>query len=314
MTESPFGRVVEIAEVGRHLAKDRGFLTVSSSGTEIGRVPLDDLAAVVASSPGTTVSCSLLADFASRGIVFVVCRRNFTPAALLWPVDGHHAQQRRMEAQIGASKSLTKRMWAQLVIAKIRRQGWAVAAAGQRSGAFEALAKAVKTGDPENIEAQAARRYWPLMFGPDFRRNTEAPGTNALLNYGYAILRAAAARAIAGAGLHPSIGIFHRHPHNAMPLADDLMEPFRPNVDLEVLSLARDGATEVEKDAKHRLVSVLSSELPTPLGNSSVQTCITRLAQSVSSSFSSGEISLSLPTIVAYSTRKASNDPDSDSE
>ena len=219
-----------------------------------------------------------------------------------------------MEAQIGDSKSLTKRMWAQLVIAKIRRQGWAVAAAGQRSGAFEALAKAVKTGDPENIEAQAARRYWPLMFGPDFRRNTEAPGTNALLNYGYAILRAAAARAIAGAGLHPSIGIFHRHPHNAMPLADDLMEPFRPNVDLEVLSLARDGATEVEKDAKHRLVSVLSSELPTPLGNSSVQTCITRLAQSVSSSFSSGEISLSLPTIVAYSTRKASNDPDSDSE
>ena len=314
MSESTLGRVVEIAEAGRHLAKDRGFLTISSSGTEIGRVPLDDLTAVIASSPGTTVSCSLLADLANRGVAFAVCGRNFSPAAFLWPVDGHHAQQRRMEEQISASKSLNSRIWTQLVVAKIKRQGVAVAKAGHRSGAFEALAKAVKIGDPENIEAQAARRYWPLMFGSDFRRNTEAAGTNALLNYGYAILRAATARAIAAAGLHPSIGIFHRHPNNPMPLADDLMEPFRPAVDLEVLSLTREGATDVDSGAKRRLVAVLSAELPTALGRSPVQTCIMRLAQSVAASYGTGEISLSLPTILSHFAPEPVDEQDSGSE
>jgi CRISPR-associated protein Cas1 len=229
-------------------------------------------------------------------------------------VDGHHAQQRRMEGQIGSTRTLAKKIWAQLVAAKIRKQGWVVATAGHRSGAFETLAKAVKAGDPENIEAQAARRYWPLLFGPDFRRDTEAPGANALLNYGYAVLRAATARAIAAAGLHPGIGVFHRHPHNAMPLADDLMEPFRPDVDLEVLALVRDGVVGVEKHAKHRLVAVLSAELPTPLGGSPIQTCLLRLAQSIAASYVSGKISLTLPNIAVYPAQEPIDEREGDRE
>ena len=313
MTESPLGRIVEIAEVGRHLAKDRGFLIVSSSGAEIGRVPLDDLSAVIVSAPGTTVSCFLLSDLASRGISFAVCGQNFAPAGLLWPVDGHHVQQRRMEGQINSTKVMARKIWTQVVVAKIRWQGWAVSKAGHRSGAFESFARAVKAGDPENIEAQAARRYWPLMFGPDFRRDTEAPGTNALLNYGYAILRSATARAIAAAGLHPGMGVFHRHPHNAMPLADDLMEPFRPHLDLEVLSLTREGLLGVDKDAKRRLVGVLLAELPTSAGNSPIQTCLMRLAQSVAASYVSGEISISLPRFPAHSWQETVDEQESGS-
>ncbi|MGH7041543.1 MAG: CRISPR-associated endonuclease Cas1, partial [Acetobacteraceae bacterium] len=98
MTTSPLGRVVDIAEDGRYLARHRGFLVVSAAGAEVGQVPLDDLAAVIATSPATTASCALLAELAERGIPFVLCGRNYAPAGLLWPVSGHHAQQRRMEA------------------------------------------------------------------------------------------------------------------------------------------------------------------------------------------------------------------------
>ena len=297
MSLSPLGRIVEIAEDGRFLAKSRGFLTIGVKGEEIGRVPLDDLAAVIATSPATSASCALLAELAERGIPFVLCGRNFAPVGLIWPVAGHHAQQRRMEMQIAASKPLGKRIWAELVEAKVLRQGFALSQAGQPFGAFGRLAKQVRAGDPENIEAQAARRYWPLLLGSDFRRDTNGEGANALLNYGYAVLRAATARAIVAAGLHPGLGVFHRHPHNAMPLADDLMEPFRPAVDAIVLDLLRAGAAEVTVDAKRQLAAVLTAEETTRQGRTPLGTCLIRLEASVADSFLNGEAALELPII-----------------
>ncbi len=109
------------------------------------------------------------------------------------------------------------------------------------AGAFVELAKKVRSGDPENIEAQAARRYWPLLFGTEFRRDSDHPGTNSLLNYGYAILRGGTARAVASAGLHPTLGLKHSNRGNPMCLVDDLMEPFRPLVDILVHRMVREG-------------------------------------------------------------------------
>jgi len=292
---SPLGRIVEVAEEGRHLGKARGFLTVSCKGEEIGRVPLDDLAAVIATSPATTTSCALLAELADRGVPFVLCGRNFSPAGLIWPVAGHHAQQRRMEAQLDASKPLGKRIWAALVEAKVLRQGLVLAQAGQPSGAFARLARQVRSGDPENIEAQAARRYWPLLLGASFRRDPDGDGANAMLNYGYTVLRAATARAIIAAGLHPGLGVFHRHPHNAMPLADDLMEPFRPVVDARVVTLLRDGAVGVTSDVKRHLAAVLMAEEVTRAGRTPLGTSLIRLAASVADSFLNGSVALDLP-------------------
>ena len=293
VTASPLGRIVEIAEDGRYLAKDRGFLTINVKGSEVGRIPLDDLATVMA----TTASCALLADLAARGIPFVLCGRNYAPAALLWPVAGHHAQQRRIEAQIDRSRALAKRLWSQIVVAKVRRQGWALARLGKPAGAFTRLAQSVKSGDPDNIEAQAARRYWGLMMGSDFRRDVEADGANALLNYGYTVLRSATARAIVAAGLHPGIGIFHRHPHNTMPLADDLMEPFRPFVDLVVVELLDNAIFNVTPGAKRALAAALLAEEMTPAGHSPVSTCMVRLAASLADSFLTGEPILEFPAV-----------------
>ena len=218
------GRIVEIAEDGRHLSVHRGFLKVAAAGEELGRVPLDDVAAVVGNAHGLTYSNNLLTALADRGVPFVVSGPNHQPAAILWPVAGHHLQTARMLAQIDAAKPLCKRLWQAVVQAKIRNQGAVLEAVGQPHGAFDRLAATVRSGDPENVEAQAARRYWPLLMGGDFRRDRTADGANALLNYGYGILRAATARAVMAAGLHPTLGIHHHNRGNPMCLVDDVME------------------------------------------------------------------------------------------
>lgn len=294
---TPLGRVLEIAEEGRHLAKDRGFLVVQAGREEAGRVPLDDLMAVLATARGTSVSVALLAALAERGVPFVVPGANFAPAALLWPLAGHHAVSRRIAAQIERTRGLEKRLWQRIVAEKIRNQGWAVARAGAPAGAFVRLARQVKAGDPENMEAQAARRYWPLLLGAGFRRDAEAGGANALLNYGYAVLRAAVARALCAAGLHPGLGIFHRNPQNPMPLADDLMEPFRPLVDDAVRVLIAEGTEEVSVAAKRRLVALLWEDQLTAAGTSPLATAILRAAQSLAESYISGVPALEFPLL-----------------
>src|SRR3546814_5187240 len=123
--------------------------------------------------------------------------------------------------------------------------------------AFPHIARRVKSGDPDNLEAQAARRYWPLLMGADFRRDRHSPGANALLNYGYAVMRATVARAIVAAGLHPTIGINHANRSNALALADDLIEPFRPLFDALVTTMVAGGITALEPPAKRPFARLL---------------------------------------------------------
>jgi CRISPR-associated protein Cas1 len=294
---SPLGRIVEIAEDGRHLAKERGFLVVQAGREEAGRIALDDLMAVMATGRGTTVSVALLTSLAERGVPFIVPGANFSPAALLWPIEGHHAVSQRMAAQIDWTRRLDKRLWQQIVAAKIRRQGWALHRAGAPAGAFARLARQVQPGDIGNVEAQAARRYWPLLLGAGFRRDQAAEGANALLNYGYAVLRASVARAICAVGLHPGLGVFHRNPQNPMPLVDDLMEPFRPAVDDMVRRLLAEGTDTVTVAAKRALVGLLWQDERTEVGMSPLGTTILRAAQSLADSYLSGMAMLTLPFV-----------------
>ncbi len=257
------GRVVEIETDGRHLAINRGFLIVSEKGMEIGKVPLDDIAAVIANAHGLTYSNNALVELSERGVPVVLCGRNHMPAAIVWPVDAHHVQTGRMNDQISASLPLKKRLWAQLVRAKILAQAATLAAVGAPHTGFYLLSRKVRSGDPENVEAEAARRYWPLLLGADFRRDKDGSGVNGLLNYGYAVLRAGMARAVMSAGLHPGFGLMHSNRSNPMVLIDDLMEPFRPSVDREVCRLVKAGIVEVDRDAKTALARIMILDLPT---------------------------------------------------
>ncbi|MAN62064.1 MAG: subtype II CRISPR-associated endonuclease Cas1 [Parvibaculum sp.] len=289
------GRIVEIAEDGRHLAMHRGFLTVSEKSVEIGRLPLDDIAALIAQAHGLTFSNNLMIALAERGVPVVLCGANHMPAAFMWPVVGHHAQAGRMADQAAAPRPLKKRLWTQIVQAKIRGQGAMLAQAGLPHGGFALLARKVKSGDPGNVEAEAARRYWPLLFGKEFRRNRSAPGTNALLNYGYTVLRAGVARAVMASGLHPSLGLQHSSRVNAHVLVDDLMEPFRPLVDREVWRLCQTGLCDVTPETKAELARIMIVDVPTEAGLSPLMTAAERLCQSLGHAFSGEGTKLALP-------------------
>jgi CRISP-associated protein Cas1 len=289
------GRVVEIETNDRHLAIDRGFLVVSEKGKEIGKVPLDDIAAVIANAHGLTYSNNALVGLSGRGIPVVLCGANHMPAAIVWPVDAHHVQTGRMKDQIAASLPLKKRLWAQIVRAKILGQGATLESVGAAHQGFLLLSRKVRSGDPDNVEAEAARRYWRLLMGPEFRRNTDGGGTNAMLNYGYAVLRAGVARAVMATGLHPSFGLMHSNRSNPMVLIDDLMEPFRPSVDREVWRLVRNGTGDVDKDAKSALARIMVIDLPTSFGLSPLMVCAERLAQSLAKAFAGEADQLELP-------------------
>jgi len=289
------GRVVEVATDGRHLAMDRGFLTIVDKGAEVGRIPLDDLAAVVANAHGITYSNNLMVTLATRGVPVILCGPNHRPAAVVWPIDGHHAQAGRMSDQARASAPLKKRLWQQIVQAKILAQAATLLTVGAEAAGFRLLARKVRPGDPDNVEAEAARRYWPLLFGPEFRRDTDGGGLNGLLNYGYAILRAATARAVMAAGLHPSLGLMHSNRGNALVLVDDLMEPFRPLVDREVHRLSGEGVGEVSSETKKTLARIMVIDLPTEEGMSPLMTCLDRLASSLAKAYGGEGDRLVLP-------------------
>lgn len=289
------GRTIEIAEEGRHLKLYRGFMVVEGADGEIGRVALDDIGCVIGSARGLTCSSNLLLALAERGAALVLLTPNHLPAAWLWPVKGHHLQNARMRAQIGVTQPLRKRLWQAVVRSKITQQGAVLESLGLQGAGFDMLARRVRSGDPDNMEAQAARRYWPLLMGKDFRRDRSLPGANTLLNYGYTVLRAAAARSVVAAGLHPTVALHHSNRGDEMALADDLMEPFRPLVDRAVRRLTDGGCDAVDADAKRALIGVLSHDMATAAGTTPVSGCLDRLTASLARSFETGRAALDLP-------------------
>lgn len=268
------GRVVEVASEGRHLARLRGLMTVSRNGVEDARVPLDDIGVLLCNARGLSYSNDLMTELARRGVAVVLCGANYLPTAWLWPLEGHHVQAMRMRCQLEASLPLRKRLWQRIVREKIAQQSNVLELLQLNSGNVKAMARRVRSGDPDNVEAQAARRYWPLLFGDDFRRDRYGGGPNPFLNYGYTVLRAAVARAVVAAGLHPSLGIHHHNRLNPMCMVDDLMEPFRPFVDYTSVRLVAESKKELTPESKQALAEVLTMDMHTERGTTPLQTCI----------------------------------------
>lgn len=292
------GRIVEVADDRRHLFMHRGFLVVQDSEgerKELGQIPLDDIAAVIANAHGLSYTNNLLVALAERGAPFVLCAANHNAVGMLLPIEGNFEQSKRIEAQIAAPLPTHKRLWAAVVRSKLEQQAAALEATGGPTAPLTALAGKVRSGDPENLEAQGARRYWGLLFGEGFRRDQNATGVNALLNYGYTVMRATAARAIIAAGLHPSIGLHHSNDNNAMRLVDDLMEPFRPVIDLKVWQLRRNKEEQVTPQTKRALVRTLYDDMQTDVGATPVMVCVQKLATSLAQVYLGERDKLDLP-------------------
>lgn len=253
--------VVEIAEAPARLSLSVGRLLVEQPERQPVSVPVKEVSVVVLAHPQISVTHPALAALAEAGAAVIACDASRLPVGMMLPLRAHSIQAERMAKQAAAPLPTRKRLWKQIVQAKVRAQARTLRELrGSDEGLF-ALADRVRSGDPTNIEAQAAVRYWKAVFGrSDFRRSQEAEDENRFLNYGYTILRGMAARAVCASGLHPGLGIHHHNRYDAYGLADDLMEPYRPVVDRAAIALAYSiGATGALNGAsKSTLISALS--------------------------------------------------------
>ena len=258
----------------------RGELLVIRSGEdELDAIPFEEIAAVVASHRQVTVTQAALSRMAQAGAMFISCDEKMMPASMLLPLAGHFSQTERFLYQAALPVPRRKRYWQAIVQAKIRAQALVLRERTGSDHGLRPLAGRVQSGDGENLEAQAARRYWPLVFGdPGFRRGDDEDPRNALLNYGYAIVRAATARAICAAGLHPSFGLHHANKLNPFVLADDLMEPWRPAVDRVVASL---GARSLSSDTKRSIIGAVTARYRVEAESRTLFDALARTAQSL---------------------------------
>ncbi len=295
--------IVEISEANSHLSLYRGFLKISDKEQEKGRVPLDDIVALILSAPDAMLSKMIIATLAERNIPVIICGRNWHPLSLTLPVHSHHETAGILFDQIEMSAALRKRLWQSFVREKITNQAKILSRHSDEAAASQklmAMVGLVRSGDPDNREAHAAQLYWSALMGRGFRRDTGTNDQNALLNYGYTILRAATARAVCGTGLHPALGIHHRNRKNPFCLVDDIMEPFRPLVDALVIQIWRDcqnGYDGLTPDIKRRLVGILLQDQEGERGASPLINCIGRLAVSVKESIQQGENKLLFPKL-----------------
>jgi len=222
--------------------------------------PIEDIGVVLLENQQTSITLPLLNALAENEVQVVICNNKGMPSALIQSMNSNNLQGETLRNQIACGEVLKKQLWKQVVEAKIKNQALLLENLGEDGNVLKPFYTNVKSGDADNREGIAARIYFQHLLGDSFIRDRDALGINALLNYGYSILRAATCRAIVSSGLLPAIGIHHHNRSNAFPLADDLMEPFRPFVDEVVYDLAMRCETELSKDVKGELISVLYAD------------------------------------------------------
>ena len=220
-------------------------------------IPVEDIGYVLLENQQISITLPLLNALADNNAAVIVCTDKMMPNAMLLNLDSNSIQGERYREQVNASEPLKKNLWKQTVEAKIRNQAALLNKLDKDGDILKPYWQNVKSGDSDNREGIAAKLYWDALFGEDFVRYRTGGTPNEMLNYGYMVLRAAVARSLMGSGLLPAFGIHHRNRYNSFPLADDIMEPYRPFVDEIVFGLYASGETELNKEVKAEMLSLL---------------------------------------------------------
>jgi CRISPR-associated protein Cas1 len=290
-------RTIEVSGHNNRLSIREGSLVVEREGAVVGRVPVEDIGVLILDSMTCSYTHAVLAAVLQAGAVVIPCGPKHLPAGIFLP-QNNTLQTQRVALQAAAGLPLRKSLWKQVVQAKIANQAGALAAEHPGRRHLKALIPRVRSGDPSNVEAQAAKVYWRALFEDEsFRRDPEGDGANALLNYGYMVLRASVARAICGAGLHPSLGLHHKNRSDTFSLADDLVEPFRPLVDVKAKALAGAGRTEIDRDTKSELLGLLTAEIEVAGAKGPLLVALERLAASLVRCYAGEQKELDLPRL-----------------
>lgn len=293
--------IIDLSEEGGRLNIDLERLAITQGEREV-FIPLDEVAVVIVSHPAVNITQPTLSGLMKHGAVFITCDEKRMPIGMMYPLVGHHLQMERLKYQVESPLPTRKRAWQQIIKAKVRAQGQLLLELYGDDKGLVPLAERVQSGDPDNVEGLASRKYWNYLFPPEFefRRNPEAGGINALLNYGYAILRGITARAIVSAGLNPSIGIHHHNRYNPFCLADDLMESYRPIVDYAVVKYmqGKDAFVELNKEAKQYLIQSLLKKYKMDNEERNLFDITFRTAVSLAQMFEGKRKTLLLPEII----------------
>ncbi len=258
-------RTIEISQQALHLAVRHEQLVLKPPGfgtEEVASIPCEDIGLVVVDHPGSSYTHAALAQLLDAGAAVIICDAKHLPAGILLPFSRHTEVVWRLDDQIVLPRPRRKRLWQQIVSAKIRNQAANLDHEPEIKQRLLVMARNVKSGDPANVEAQAARLYWLAWLDEKagFQRRCEGEDIiNVLLNYGYAVLRAAVARALVAAGLHPALGLYHSNRSNSFCLADDFMEPLRPMVDAVVRRLVGARVQHLDREAKSQLLGMLAA-------------------------------------------------------
>lgn len=227
---------------------------VIKSETRESSIPIEDIGFIVIDHAEIYLSITAMNLLVENNSSVIICNTNHLPNGMFLNLNSHHIQQEIFKNQINASVPLKKQLWQQTIIEKITNQGILLEKITGNKNSFDFLCSKVLSGDSSNMEGVAAAQYWKLFFEIPFKRERFGDYPNSFLNYGYAILRAATARALSGSGLLNTLGIHHKSKYNAFALADDIMEPFRPIVDEKVFEL-------MQTYDEQELNTVLKSEL-----------------------------------------------------
>lgn len=260
------------------------------SGEEHTR-PIEDLGYLILDHPQLSLSQRTMQHLMANRVAVIYCNDKHLPCSMSLPLDGHYLQGERFRRQITAGQVLKKQLWKQTIEAKIANQAQLLDRYGLPTVPMQRWQKQVLSGDTTNREALASRHYWTHLFTPHltgFTRQRYGAPPNNLLNYGYAILRAAMARALVGAGLLCTLGIHHHNRYNAFCLADDMMEPYRPFVDYLVWEWIDNYGTppaELTPGIKRTLLSIVTLDTVTPRGTSPLEVAVESTARRLADCF-----------------------------
>lgn len=272
-------------------------ITIKGNPDEGQTVPIEDIGMVIIENQMVNITIPLMSALIDNGVAVILCDKKGMPHAMLQNLEGNSLQGEYLRNQISIGEVMRKQLWKQIIESKIRNQASLLDKLHGNGDILKPLYSNVKSGDSDNREGLAARLYWNALFGSDFVRDRNLGGINALLNYGYTVLRAATARALISAGLTPSLGLFHHNRSNAFPLADDMMEPFRPFVDETVYRLYDANKLQIDKDTKFELLSCLSCDTHYPKVKRPLQIGLSITMSSLAKCYANEQKKLSLPQL-----------------
>lgn len=277
--------------------KNKQLFIQNKSSQEESSVPIEDIGFVIIENNQVFISVPAINALAENNAAVIFCNEKHLPFSMNLPLDCNVIQNQIFSLQIEASEPIKKRCWKQLIEQKIKNQSFVLKKYNKSANKLKSFADDVKSGDTTNREAVAAKIYWDLLIDEKWTRTRYGEYPNNLLNYGYAILRAAAARALIGSGLLPTLGIHHHNKYDAYALADDIMEPYRPYIDDEILEFINENSEtqEITIEFKKKILNVLTRDVVIGNVTRPLMIALTITSSSLAKIFSRDADKLSLP-------------------